>query len=182
MQWMRTLAIFLLLLGATSAAHACAVCVGLVGNPLAIPHPRAVEIALATRRAIEQRLLPGQQMVRSNGSIIDLQRVPVGSLIKDWTARLDVAKSESPWSIHVIFVDSGETCGVEFRGGGLLLQPRPSSHSDTRLITTRNTLHAILIDRMDLARAQQLGLLILEGEQREVLVRTKLASSGRGEW
>ena len=48
-----------------NAAIACGVCLSVQGNPLALPHPRAIEVAVATRNALDRGLLRSASPVNS---------------------------------------------------------------------------------------------------------------------
>ena len=68
--------------------------------------------------------------------------------------------------MHLLFVDTEEACGLDIRGGTVLLQPIPSAHSDVRVVTTTAALHALLTGRLSLAQARKNGVLIVEAEGR----------------
>jgi hypothetical protein len=150
-------------------SQGCAVCMSL-NNPLALPHPKAIEIAIATRAAVDKGLLLGEQLIPAatvlpNGTgFIALKRVPAGQLVKSWMAGLKPGGQRSdPLIVHFLFVDTEEACGVEFRSGVAQYQSKLSTHSDTRLVTTKIAFHAILTGKLTAAQAKELGLMCVEG-------------------
>jgi hypothetical protein len=158
-----------LVLFSPPSGRACAVCLSL-NNPLALPHPRAIEIAVATRTAIDKGLLPPEKLITAatvlaNGTgFIALKRVSAAELVKTWVARLKPRGQRSePLIVHFLFVDTEEACGVEFRGGLVQYQPRLSSRSDARVVTTRMAFHALLTGRLTAGEARKRGLICLEG-------------------
>jgi hypothetical protein len=150
-------------------SQGCAVCMNL-NNPLALSHPKAIEIALATRDAVDKGLLPGEQLIPAatvspNGTgFIALKKVPAGQLVNRWVTGLKLGNQRSePLIVHFLFVDTEEACGVEFRSGVPQYHSKLSSLSDARLVTTKIAFHAILTGKLTAIQAKELGLVCVEG-------------------
>ena len=161
------------LAAAPAAAPACSFCYSLGGNPLALPHPRAIEVAVATRAAIEKGLLSDRQLIRSDTlpagghGFVALDKVPAAVLVQAWAAKLGrLELGDSPLSVHFLFIDTEQSCGLSVRGGAVLFEGKPSFHSDARVVTTRAAFHALLDGALSLAEARRLGLLLVEGDDR----------------
>jgi hypothetical protein len=154
-----------------AVAPACGFCVSLNGNPLALPHPKAIEIAVSTRAAIEKGqlkekcLVPQEAIFESGGGVIALHKVPVPLLVKAWARKCSCPKkSKATWSVHFLFIDTEEACGLCVRGGAVVFEANPSTHSDARVVTTRTALGALLMGTLSLPDARKCGLLFLEGD------------------
>jgi hypothetical protein len=151
---------------------ACGFCFSLSGNPLALPHPRAIEIAVATRAAIDKglpddrRLIPSHPVLGGADGLIALHKVPAPLLVKCWAAKLPAGgKNDRPLSVHFLFIDTEQSCGLSVRGGAVLFESKSSPHSDARVVTTRATFYALLRGELNAKEAQRLGLLCVEGDQ-----------------
>jgi hypothetical protein len=158
-------------------ARPCGFCYSLGGNPLALPHPKAIEIAVATRAAIDKGTLDDKCLVpaslaQGGGSgFTTLHKIPAPALVERWAARLprqEVARQ--PLSIHFLFIDTEQSCALILRGGMVMFEGKPSPHSDARVVTTRTAFHALLAKKLSPPDAQRLGLLHLEGDRRGLLV------------
>jgi hypothetical protein len=155
-------------------ALACGFCASLNGNPLALPHPRAIEVAVATRAAIEkgqleETCLVPQEVIylESGGGMIALPQVPGPLLVKAWVRKCrcpDVR--ETTVDVHFLFIDTEEACGLSVRGGAVVFEARPSVQSDARVVTTRTTFAAMLLGKLGSAEARRRGLVLVEGDAR----------------
>src|SRR5262245_23040518 len=65
------------------SAYACGICFSLNGDALALPHPQAIELAVATRSAMDRGVLP---TVASNTS-------------QGWDQRKGHSRSARPWQL-----------------------------------------------------------------------------------
>jgi hypothetical protein len=164
------LAIVLVALATPREGRPCGWCVNLTGFTLS--HPRSIEIALATRLAIEKGILHDEAalvstkaMFGEGNGLIALRKVPARRLVEAWTKRHAFANSARPVSVHFLFVASREACGIEIRQGVVLFQATPSDRCDVRVITTKEAMGAILAGRISLSKARKLGLLVVEGER-----------------
>jgi hypothetical protein len=149
---------------------ACGSCYNLGNNPLALPHPRAIEIAIATREEIEKGRLSDRPNISraalpdGGSGTVSLKKVAAPFLVQAWAARLDGSRySSQPLAIHFVFIDTEERCGVMVRGDVVLFDPSASFHSDTRAITTRATFYALTSGTLKMNEAEKRGLLIIEG-------------------
>jgi hypothetical protein len=163
------LAMVFLALATPRKGHSCGWCVNLTGFTLG--HPRSVEIALATRAAIEKGILRSEAawistkaMLGEGNELIALKRVSGRRLVDAWTKSRDFAGCAGPLTVHFLFISSRETCGFEVRKGVVLFQERPTGRSDVRVVTTKETMAAILEGRLSVSEARQLGLLVVEGD------------------
>lgn len=165
------------LIGLPQPSPGCGFCFSLEGNPFALPHPRAIEIAVATRKAIDQGLLQGnplldpRALVLQESGRIALDRVPATTLVLAWARERPVgSERRKSLIVHVLFVDTSETCGVDFRGGMVLTQPRPSAHCDGRVVTTKAVFQALRSGKMGWEEAIRRGLLVPEGKEMEPIL------------
>jgi hypothetical protein len=154
-----------------ASALACGFCVSLNGNPLALPHPKAIEIAVAARAAIEkgdlneQCLIPQEFVFESGRGLIALHKVPAPLLVKAWARKCNSPpKSQATWTVHFLFIDTEEACALSVRGGAIVFEARPNVQSDARVVTTRAAFGALLMGTLRSAEGRQRGLVYLEGD------------------
>ena len=152
---------------------ACGFCANLNGNPLALPHPKAIEIAVATRAAIEKdhlnpkRLVPNEVLFEGGWGTTALHKLPAPLLVKAWARKCRCpSKNGSPWNAQFVFIDTEETCGLTVRAGGVWFETGPFPHNDARLVTTRTTFGALFMGNLTLQEARERGLVYLEGDAR----------------
>jgi hypothetical protein len=170
---LRWLPILVFAVALPAPVGACGFCLSLDGNPLALPHPRAIEIAVATRAAIEtgrlnpKCLVPELTIFENGGEMMALSRVPAPLLVTAWARKCSCPKkSQAAWNVHFLFVDTEQSCGLTLRAGAVLFEARPSAHSDARVVTIRITFGALLTGTLSLQEAQKRGLVYLEGDAR----------------
>ncbi len=168
--WLPWLVAFVLA-AAPGPALACGFCYSLGGNPLALPHPKAIEVAVATRAAIEKGLITERKLIRSDllpesgRGFVALDKVPAHKLVQAWAAKLGRLERDCPPRVvHFLFIDTEQTCELIVRGGTVLFEAKPSSHSQARVVTTRAAFHALLDGALSQADARRLGLLLVEGD------------------
>jgi hypothetical protein len=173
-----------LTLAAPVPALACGFCYSLGGNPLALPHPRAIEIAVATRTAIdngkldERPLVPARLAHGDGTGHVALHKIPAPVLVERWAAQLLRPEANAPpLSVHFLFIDTEQSCALILRGGRVLFEVRSAAGSDARVVTTRPAFHALLIGKLTPGEAQRLGLLHFEGERRAWRVIPAIAGS-----
>jgi hypothetical protein len=158
-------------LATPGSADACGYCLSLNGNCLALPHPRAIEIAVATRAALDQGRLKEKPWVsralcQGEGTgLIALDRVSPPQLVQAWSAKLKVACKDDSFSVHFLFIDTEHACGLLVRNGAILYDARPTTACDGRVVTTRAAFYALIAGEMDLDEAQRLGLVRVEGSK-----------------
>jgi hypothetical protein len=152
---------------------ACGLCLSLNGNTLALPHPKAIEIAVATRAEIDKGQLNPKALVSANAifesgaGMVALHKVPAPLLVKAWARNCSCPKKgQATWNVHFLFVDTEETCALILRAGAVLFEARPSAHSDARLVTTRTAFNALLVGSLSFPEARKRGLVYFEGEAR----------------
>jgi hypothetical protein len=154
----------------SATAFACPVCFTL-NDPFALPHPRAIEVAVATRAAVEAKTLRANPLVRADRAMLAgngwlaLQKVPASSLIaRSINGKRFADISPKPSAVHFLFIDSGEACGLHVRGGVATLQPNLSSYSDGQIVLTKSTYYALSSGRLSLSQAKKKGLVLVEGK------------------
>jgi len=163
----------LVLVALPAPVLACGFCANLDGNPLALPHPKAIEIAVATRAAIEKdhpnpkRLVPHEVLFEGGRGTTALHKLPAPLLVKAWARKCRCpSKNGSPWNAQLVFIDTEETCGLTVRAGGVWFETGPFPHNDARLVTTRTTFGALFMGNLSLQEARARGLVYLEGDAR----------------
>ncbi len=162
----------LVLAAAPSAALACGFCHNLGGNALALPHPRAIEVAVATRAAIERgslddrRLVPRDTLPDGGTGLVPLHKVAAPAIVEAWAARLEQpGRDARPLAVHFLFIDTEQSCGLSARGGTVIFEAKPSFYCDARVVTTRAALLAVLDGTLSPAEAQKQRLLLIEGDR-----------------
>jgi hypothetical protein len=164
---------------------ACGFCYSLGGNPLALPHPRAIEIAVATRAAIEKGTLAERPLVPASlahggNGLVALHKIPAPVLVERWAARLPPQEArQKALSVHFLFIDTEQSCALTVRAGAVLFEGRPAPHSDARVVTTRAAFYALLSGRLSLREAVRRGVLCVEGDPGVTSVLPGAPSSGR---
>lgn len=170
---MRSLFVLALLIPLVSGStKACDYCYNLTGNPIALPHPKAIQIAVATRTAIEKGTVQANPLVRADrvmlegSGLLALQKVPASSMVVHCVNGKQFSTiPANPATVHILFIDSSEACGLDLRGGLALLQPRLSTQSDGRIVLTKSSYYALQTGRLTLSQAIEAGLVVLEGEK-----------------
>lgn len=147
----------------TGACVTCAV----PSDALTPIHPKSLEIALATRAAIDAGDLPptlNELRDKAEGRIpIGMQEVAAPALLKYWLGRLKFKEDET-CVIHFLCVDTQERQGIAIGGGAFSVQETPSEKSDATVVTTRHVLRALSHPQIDIQRAKELGVLLVEGK------------------
>lgn len=157
------------LIGTPTNGRACGWCLNL-SNSFTLGHPKSIEIALATRAAIEKGVLQPRHLVSTKlalgegEGVIALKKIPASALARTWLATLKLRDSANPLSVHILLIDTRENCGIEIRRGIVLVQAKPSMHSDVKIAMTKETLLALATKKMELHTAKKLGLLVTEGD------------------
>lgn len=165
-----TMAMLLATAGTFSRANACGYCATpSIGAAFALPHPKAIEIAVATRKAIEQGILHERGatcrsgMPQTSAGWIVLEKVTAYELLKNATDRLRPQNVRSMHvTLHFVFVDSNERCDLLIRDGLVQLCRGNALCSEVRIVTTKPTMDAVLQGRLSLAAAQMDGLILVE--------------------
>jgi hypothetical protein len=155
------------------SALACGLCLTIGGNPLALPHPKAIEIAVATRNAIDGGHLTMNPRVPSNlwhgegTGWSALERIPPPQLVQGWAARLKVPGNDfDGLGVHILFIDTEHSCGLVIRKEAVLYETKTGNHCDAKAVMTRVAFYALVTGEVKISDAQQLGLLYLEGDKR----------------
>ena len=163
--------LLVLVLVTASESQACGVCGSIDGEALSLPHPRAIEIAVATRAAVEKGLfsdrpdIPRASVSSGSRGLISLDKVPGPLLVKCWAARINLPKPEvQPVAAHFVFIDTQQSCGLMVRSGTAVFESKPSFHADALIVTTRAAFQALVDGAITVAEAQQSGLLLIEGD------------------
>lgn len=144
-------------------ALGCGSCVSLSGSELSLPHPRAIEIAVATRAAIEAEQLKPLSRRTAQG-----RRPTAREIVQRW---IDMRSSRRPASkrpsgtLHVVLIDTSETLEVQFRPVGLVIVSEESKHSaDATMVSTLPALKSLLEGKHRLAQLLKTPLVVIEGD------------------
>ena len=139
---------------------------------LGLTRLRLIEIAVATRTALDRGLLAERPLAPAalahggGNGLVALHKIPAPVLVERWAERFPPGPpSRQPLSVHFLFIDTEQSCALTLRGGAVLFEARPAGPSDARVVTTRPAFHALLTGRLTLAAAQGLGVLHLEGDR-----------------
>jgi hypothetical protein len=136
----------------TSTAVACGDC-SWVGNGFSIPHPRAIEIAVATRDALDAGLIEDSPRTAQADALIARR---VAMLVPgDWAAGDSV--------IEILWVDDNITFHFAARDKRIVASagPKPATRKLT-VVTTGPTAAALAMRRLSLDDAVTRGLVIVE--------------------
>jgi hypothetical protein len=164
-----TLAVLTSLLLAAIPVLGCGVCSSFNGNPLSLPHPRAIEIAVATRSALDKGILRERQLETTISGWN--RKTPPGSGLEALKAWLEtknagkVAVVRDPVSLHIVLIDTSETAAIHFRSGAVVLDPQPSGTGDAVVATTSHGLQALLSGELSVEKAIKMKLAVIEGRQ-----------------
>ncbi len=175
---MRTLlAILAGLLLIAAPVWGCGICSSFDGNPLALPHPRAIEIAVATRSAFDLGILREQRLdvKKISPSGWNRKTSPGSGLdsLKTWLEKKNAGKTlanREPVSLHIVLIDTNETAAIHFRSGAVVLEPQIKGVGDAVVATTSHGLRALLSGEITMEHAIKKALAHIEGRPRLVLV------------
>jgi hypothetical protein len=138
----------------------------MTGNPLALPHPRAIEVAVAARSALDRGLIrdcPPEVSARDGW---DRRQERSGAhLMKAWMERSEAVKAfggPEPFTLHLVLADTAEACAARIRPGLIEFEPRPARQADVVVVLTRPALQAILQGQIGLDEALRAGLVVIE--------------------
>src|SRR5262245_22535840 len=92
---------------------ACDTCNPLRSNALALPHPRAIELAVATRAATVKGLLsdhpvvPRATLSTGGTGLVALHKVPAPLLVESWVTQLaESMPQREAIAVHFLFIDT----------------------------------------------------------------------------
>ena len=160
-----------------ASAGACGFCVSLGSNSLTLPHPNAIEIAVATRGALDRGILRTKPLVPTalwqgpgkGQGMMALDRIPPTELVKVWGITiLGPAANNQAFSVHFLFIDTEHSCGLTVRKGVVVYESKPATPCDARVVTTRAVFHALVAGELGVCEAIKLGLLRLEGDKQTI--------------
>src|SRR5262249_48726579 len=128
----------------TGFAAACDVCIALRGDALALPHPRAIEVAVATRAALDKGLLRPAPASAPVGGWNRRDDASGAALAKAWAEKLSAAPLRpETFSLHVVLVDTSEAFVIHVRGGRAVVEPGGVG-AEAAAATTSITLRALV--------------------------------------
>lgn len=159
-------------------AHGCGLCFSFGGNPLALPHPRTIEIAVATRAAIDKGVLKAPSRTSVTGAWNARDQQTGLSALKTWSEMASPPASKAigeSFTLHIVLVDTAQSCTIHARAGHCVLAPRTGGHADASLATTQAAIQAILSGELSWERAMECGLLHIEGNP----AHARILSPGR---
>lgn len=161
LRWFRLAPLAALLLAAPPAAMvapACTICV-FPGSGLALPDPRILQVAIATRQAVESGVIPEAAVV---GEASVLAQAPDANLIKLWVRTEKAVGLSTDGPVHVVLVDTDRRFALSPGPQGLSISTDTSGLSVRQIITTRKTLLALLNRALAWEKAREHGVLLVE--------------------
>jgi hypothetical protein len=152
----------------TSSAIACGVC-SWVGDGFSIAHPRAIEIAVATRDALDVGLIEDSPRTAQADALIARR---VAMLVANDRALGDCV-------IEILWVDENVTFHFAVRDKRVVASPGPPAALKLTVVTTGPTSAALAAHRLSFDDAMTRGLVIVERSPSRV-VAPGLARVARG--
>ncbi|MES2708911.1 MAG: hypothetical protein V4726_20115 [Verrucomicrobiota bacterium] len=151
-------------LHAVSPASACTVCVLPGGDGLTITDPRILKIAIATRKAVENGIIPDTKIsdARHSKGSNSLAQSPDEILLRFWAVKEPSVALSARESVHVLLIDTDRRFSLSGGASGLVVSADTSGTSTRLIITTRRTLLALLNRSLPLKEALECGLLLNE--------------------
>ncbi len=136
----------------TSSAAACGVC-SWVGNGFSIAHPRAIEIAVATRDALDAGLIEDSPRTAQADALVARR---VAMLVpRDWAAGDSV--------IEILWVDDNVTFRFAVRDNRVVASSEPAlAARKLTIVTTAPAAAALAAHRLSFDDAVTRGLVIVE--------------------
>lgn len=156
---MRSVLVMMALSLEAGAALACGVCYSVKGDSFELPHPRAIEVAVATRAALDRGALTVPQLDSWNSRQKSLGLDP----LRSWAEGRRFG-SEG-FSLHVVLVDMSESTAIVVRGGRAILHAQFEDAGDCTLVTSSVALRAILSGDLSLDLASRTKLAVIEGKR-----------------
>jgi hypothetical protein len=151
-----------------TGVDACGVCGCFKGNPLGLPHSRAIEIAVATRAALDAGLLSEASgsgpTTRWNRGEKPSARKSIERLVECLRTREDA----DSLTIHVLLVDTEESCLIHVRSGGVAVE-FGGRRADAVLATTVVGLQGLIDGRLSCDEAIQRAIVVIDGDQERLL-------------
>jgi hypothetical protein len=139
-----------------------------IADRFAFSHSRSLDIALATKSAIENGVISRSPVMQ--GELVSyrpkrLEQIPTSKLAEAWLVQQEFRVATEPLSIDVLCIDAHEVYSAEVRRGLLLPQRQWVSKADLTLVTTKTLLAALLNKEIELTDAEGLGLVSFEGQR-----------------
>lgn len=162
---MRSLRSFMLVIwcavavGQAEFSVACPVCVS-VGDPFQLPHPHALRISVATRKAIDRGELRDVRTRESAALDAVMFRVANHQFGNG------IARPGGASIVDVLLVDEPALYRIELRGitsRVVALQGERHRAADVRLVTTRAALESLARGEITIREGIRLGLIEIEG-------------------
>jgi hypothetical protein len=122
---------------------ACDFCVQIPRIPIDADHPAAIEVAMATREAIDCGQIEINPVLNNslNGGShlpIRLNKISTRQLLKVWSSTYPARLHEAlRATVDIVFVDTNEVCRVDVRFGNVLQDSAPNGTADIQLFTTK---------------------------------------------
>jgi hypothetical protein len=167
-----------IVLAIAGGADACGVCGCFKGNPLGLPHPRAIEIAVATRTALEAGLLAD----RLEGSSAGWNRHEKPSARKSIERLVEVLRADGDaFTFHVLLVDTEESYLIHVRSAGVAVEPGGAGRADAVLATTGIGLQGVIDGSLTCDQAIGRTVLVIDGDRDRLLrlLRRGLTATAR---
>lgn len=155
---MRSVFTILSFLALAAPTLACGVCLSIQGNPLALPHPRAIEVAVATRDALDRKTLRAASASDSGWNERD--KTSARKVVLDACER---RRSSTDATIHFVVVDTSEAVAVVGRSGRFVVPMQNADAADCVVVTSSHAIKALLDGQLRMDDAIARRLIVVEG-------------------
>src|SRR5581483_10543007 len=101
-----------------SPGWSCGFCPSLQGNPLALPQPKAIEIAVATRAALDKGRIQPASLPSAGGSWNHRAKQSGIAILHSWVERANAnqdRRQAGSFSMHIILIDTSESLVIQSR-------------------------------------------------------------------
>lgn len=145
-------------------AFGCGVCT-VTTDAFRVSHPKSLEIAMSTRRAIDRGILPpspGEVRDRAARGLIAAQQFAARHLAEAWISKQTFEHTADRVTVHVLFIDTHEVIAFDLNEGVATLQAEPAGEGNIVIVTTRLALRAVIDKHVDLSKARELSLIHVE--------------------
>lgn len=143
------------------SASACMVCAIPGAEGFAISNPKILQVAVATRKAVEAGSLKD---VPNGDAATSISQAPNEVILKFLAMKEVLLKVTQGETVHVLVVDSDQRYAITLDPRGMNISSNISGASSRQIITTRKTLIAILNRSLAWEKARALGIVSDEKE------------------
>ena len=167
------ISIFTLVFGALASRPltACDVCLRAPRAPFKIDCIAALEVAIATREAIDGGNIDSNPLLDESMSLDRHGRLHLGDiseqqLVQRWIhSRAAQKHSASRVTVDILFVESGATYRIDFRCGRAIVAVDRDGPADARLVTSKTGFYQLLFRGLEFSSEHRLVHVELEAEE-----------------